>query len=116
MAALNAIGVMPISKWAEYAEKLNEKIKEKIKNNIFAERESQPRIIVTGSPIIFPNFKLPLLIEESGWFLIGDETCMGERTLYDTVVVTEPNFDGIMRVLANIYIKPCTCPSFFDNR
>lgn len=41
---------------------------------------------------------------------------MGERTLYDTVVVTEPSFDGIMRALANRYIKPCTCPSFSDNK
>jgi len=116
MVVLNAIGIMPIAKWAEYTEKLNEEIEERIRNNVFAERESQPRIVVTGSPIIFPNFKLPLLIEQSGGFLIGDETCMGERTLYDPVVVTESSFDGIMRALANRYIKPCTCPSFSDNR
>ncbi len=115
MAALNAIGIMPIEKWAKYAEELNKELEERIKDNIFTERENQPRIVITGSPIIFPNFKLPLLIEQSGGFLIGDETCMGERSLYDPVVITEPSFDGIMRALANRYIKPCTCPSFSDN-
>ena len=31
-----------------------------------ASKENRPRILITGSPIVFPNFKIPLLIEEMG--------------------------------------------------
>lgn len=72
-------------------------------------------ILVTGSPIAFPNVKIPLLIEEMGGILAADETCMGERGLYDPVSVIDPTFDGMMRALASRYTKPCTCPVFVDN-
>lgn len=47
---------------------------------------------------------------------MADETCMGERSLYDPLVITDRNLDGMMRALANRYIRPCTCPSFVENR
>ena len=47
--------------------------------------------------------------------LVGDETCMGERSLYDPTVVVDQSFDGLMRSLANRYTRPCTCPTFVDN-
>lgn len=71
--------------------------------------------MVTGSPIIFPNIKIPLLIEEMGGSLVADETCMGERSLYDPAVVVDQSFDGMMRALANRYTRPCTCPTFVNN-
>lgn len=72
--------------------------------------------MVTGSPIAFPNMKIPLLIEEMGGILAADETCMGERGIYDPTVVIDKSFDSMMRALANRYIRPCTCPVFSDNR
>ena len=81
-----------------------------------AVRENQPRILLTGSPVVFPNFKLPLLIEEMGGLLAADETCMGERGLYDPPAVVDRSVDGMMRALANRATRPCTCPSFTDNK
>lgn len=115
MAVMNAYSYMPANMWAEQMHRLNEEMKLRLEQGHFVSRKNQPRILVTGSPIAFPNIKVPLLIEEMGGVLAADETCMGERGLYDPVSVIDASFDGMMRALASRYTKPCTCPVFVDN-
>ena len=73
------------------------------------------RVMLGGSPIIWPNWKVPLLIEESGGMIIADELCSGSRTMHDAVVVEEWTLDGMLTALADRYLMPCTCPSFTPN-
>lgn len=115
MAVMNAYSYMPVETWTEQMHRLNGEMRARLEKKVFVSRPNQPRILVTGSPIVFPNFKIPLLIEEMGGILAADETCMGERGLYDPVSVIDPGFDGMMRALASRYTKPCTCPVFVDN-
>lgn len=115
MSVMNAYSYMPANVWAEHMHSLNKEMKLRLEQEHFVSRKNQPRILVTGSPIAFPNIKVPLLIEEMGGVLAADETCMGERGLYDPVSVIDPGFDGMMRALASRYTKPCTCPIFVDN-
>lgn len=115
MAVMNAYSYMPVNLWAKQMHRLNEELKLRLSQGRFVSRKNQPRILVTGSPIAFPNIKVPLLIEEMGGVLAADETCMGERGLYDPVSVIDASFDGMMRSLASRYTKPCTCPVFVDN-
>ena len=61
---------------------LNDELETRVLPHQMASKENRPRILITGSPIVFPNFKLPLLIEEMGGALVADETCMGERGMY----------------------------------
>lgn len=116
LAVMNAYAYMPAAHWARQMHRLNEELSLRLKQKQFVDQGRKPRILLTGSPIAFPNLKLPLLIEEMGGLLVGDETCMGERSLYDPAAVIDQSFDGMMRALANRYIRPCTCPTFADNR
>lgn len=115
LSVMNAYSYMPVSLWAEQMHRLNGEMKQRLEQGRFVSRKNQPRILVTGSPIAFPNIKVPLLIEEMGGVFAADETCMGERGLYDPVSVIDPSFDGMMRALASRYTKPCTCSVFVDN-
>lgn len=115
LAVMNTFSYMPVQSWARQMHRLNEEMLERLAQKRYVGKEKNPRILVTGSPMIFPNIKIPLLIEEMGGILVGDETCMGERGLYDPVVVEDKSFRGMMRALAGRYIRPCTCPSFIDN-
>lgn len=115
MSIMNAYSYMPVELWTKQMHRLNTELKLRLEKNNFVGRQNQPRILVTGSPIAFPNIKIPLLIEEMGGILAADETCMGERGLYDPVSVIDPTFNGMMRALASRYTKPCTCPVFVDN-
>lgn len=116
MAAMNAFAYMPPLEWAGCMRQLNDELEERLKQERFAAKANRPRILVTGSPIMYPNLKIPLLIEEMGGMLAADETCMGERELYDPLTVTDRSFSGMMRALAGRYTRPCTCPTFTDNQ
>lgn len=116
MAAMNAISYTHISLWTRYMHNLCDEIEAKAKRGEMASKENRPRILITGSPIVFPNFKIPLLIEEMGGALAADETCMGERGAYDPPAIVDQSTDGIMRALANKSTRPCTCPTFVDNK
>lgn len=116
MAAMNAISYTHISLWTRYMHNLCDEIEAKAKRGEMASKENRPRILITGSPIVFPNFKIPLLIEEMGGALVADETCMGERGAYDPPAIVDQSTDGIMRALANKSTRPCTCPTFVNNK
>jgi len=116
MAVMNAYAYMSAEDWAAQMHRLNAEMEGRLQRKQFVGKENQPRILITGSPITFPNIKVPLLIEQMGGRLVADETCLGERALYDPVAVMDNSFDGMMRALAGRYTRPCNCPVFVDNR
>jgi benzoyl-CoA reductase/2-hydroxyglutaryl-CoA dehydratase subunit BcrC/BadD/HgdB len=115
MAIMNAYSYDRIDRWGNALRLLNNELEMNLARGEFVSKSKNPRILLTGSPVIFPNIKVPLLIEEMGGIVVADETCMGDRGLYDPVAVVDPSMDGMMRALANRYILPCTCPTFVDN-
>lgn len=115
MAVMNALSVMPIEEWTTALKYLNDELEERLQQEFTITRKKLPKLLLTGSPIAFPNIKLPLLIEETGGALVADETCMGERFLYDPLAVWDQSFDGYMRAMATRSIRPCTCPTFWDS-
>lgn len=74
-----------------------------------------PRILLTGAPIIWPNWKLPKIIEKAGGSIVAEELCSGARVFYDPVKVDEPTTDDMLRALAERYSLACTCPCFVPN-
>lgn len=115
MAIMNASAYMPAASWADALHGVNAELAARARRGETVTNKQLPRILLTGSPIVFPNLKIPLLIEEMGGIVAGDETCMGERGLYDPPVITDNSFDGMMRALANQALRPCPCPTFADN-
>lgn len=115
LAVMNALSVMPLDAWTEALEVLNDELEARVRAHAVITNKKLPRLLLTGSPVTFPNVKLPLLIEEMGGFLAADETCMGERFLYDPLAVCDQSFDGYLRALATRAIRPCTCPTFWDS-
>ena len=115
MTMLNAAAYMPADAWAAAMHAVNAELTQKASAGGTVTNKKLPRILLTGSPIVFPNVKIPLLIEEMGGIVAGDETCMGERGMWDPAVITDDSFDGMMRALANRALRPCPCPTFADN-
>jgi len=74
-----------------------------------------PRLLVTGAPIIWPNWKVPEIIEEAGGAIVAEELCSGARVFYDPVRVDEPTTHDMLRALADRYSLACTCPYFAPN-
>lgn len=115
LTMLNAAAYMSAERWAAAMHTVNAELRRKAAAGETVTTKKLPRILLTGSPIVFPNVKIPLLIEEMGGIVAGDETCMGERGMWDPAVIVDDCFDGMMRALANRALRPCPCPTFADN-
>ena len=111
---LNAYTYMRPDQWAENVKTLNRELEARIASGEGRIRKNTPRIMLTGSPMIFPNVKVPYLIENAGGLVVADETCIGERGYSDVPVINEHTMDGLIRALAVKAIRPCTCPIFVD--
>ncbi len=105
-----------IERWTLSMKKLNKELERKVKNKEYITNARSPRILLTGSPSIFPNLKIPLLIESLGGVIVAEEFCSTSRMLYDTVAVDEWFMYDMVPALADRYLKPCTCPNFTPNK
>ncbi|MDP2795813.1 MAG: double-cubane-cluster-containing anaerobic reductase [Sulfurisoma sp.] len=111
----NAYFFDDIERWTASVEALNIELAQREKDGFCAAQKKAPRILFTGSPPIFPNLKLPLVIEEAGGVVVVDETCSANRMLYDMTSVDEWLVNDMVDSLADKYLKPCTCPIFTNN-
>jgi len=68
----------------------------------------RPRLLLAGSPMIWPNFKVPELVEETGGLIVGDDFCSRASRLEAPDVQPAPLRD-MLRALAVRALEPCTC-------
>lgn len=78
-------------------------------------RESGPRMILTGTPVAIPNWKVPHIIESSGAVVVAEELCTGLRYYENTVPETGENIDQMVDFIASRYLD-INCACFTPNR
>ena len=74
-----------------------------------------PRLLLTGSPIIWPNYKILDIVEKTGMTIAVDQTCAGTWHLYEPVEVEENSMKGLLEAIAERYLLPSVCPCFTAN-
>lgn len=104
-----------IERWTQNLKRLNEELKGMVAKGESVAEPDAPRIMLAGSPINWPNWKIPDLIEESGGIIVADELCSSTRVLSSPVVVDEYTIRGMKEATAERYLFPCTCPCFSPN-
>ncbi|OPX96477.1 MAG: R-phenyllactate dehydratase beta subunit [Syntrophorhabdus sp. PtaB.Bin006] len=69
-----------------------------------------PRVLISGSPMAIPNWKLHAVVEGSGAVVVGEESCVGERnfsTLFDR---SFSSVDETIDAIADRYMTiNCAC-------
>jgi benzoyl-CoA reductase/2-hydroxyglutaryl-CoA dehydratase subunit BcrC/BadD/HgdB len=73
------------------------------------------RVFIAGSPVFFPGFKLPLLMEDAGLSVAGDDLCSSGRIFPGNVSLSDTSEFGMLSALAERYHHGCLCPTFADN-
>ena len=111
----NAFFFDKIDSWIDATEKLIQELEQRAAQNIHVGGKISPRIVYTGSPPIFPNYKIPLIIESSDAVIVADETCSSNRMFNDMAAVDEWNLYDMMDSISDKYLKACTCPVFSKN-
>ncbi len=100
------------ARWMEKVKLLIEELKNNIKNNKVVAKETSPRIIMTGSPLIWPNMKLLHTIEESGAVVVADDSCACGQYFYNPVELEEWSMKAMIEALGDKYLLPVVCPVF----
>jgi benzoyl-CoA reductase/2-hydroxyglutaryl-CoA dehydratase subunit BcrC/BadD/HgdB len=111
----NAFFFDKIDGWIAGCEKLVKELEQRVQDEVHVAGKISPRIVYTGSPPIFPNYKIPMIIEESDAIIVADETCSSNRMFNDRVAVDEWFVNDMVDSLADKYLKACTCPVFSKN-
>ncbi|MDH5716194.1 MAG: double-cubane-cluster-containing anaerobic reductase [Spirochaetia bacterium] len=111
----NAYFVDEVESWTSALKNLNDELEKRVNKNFSIVNQKTPRFLFTGSPPIFPNMKIPLLVEEAGGLIAVDEVCSSSRLLYDMPAYDEGALYDMIPAIADCYLKPCTCPCFVPN-
>lgn len=69
-----------------------------------------PRIMITGTPMAIPNWKLHHVVENSGAAVVVEESCTGTRYFENAVDESGTTIDEQIQALAERYMKTnCAC-------
>jgi benzoyl-CoA reductase/2-hydroxyglutaryl-CoA dehydratase subunit BcrC/BadD/HgdB len=104
-----------IERWTAKVETLCDELEARTTSTQWVGTGDEARVLLAGSPIVWPNWKVPNIVEESGGVIVLDELCTGDRVLGDPVVVDEGTLRDMVRAVAERYFFPCTCPCFSPN-
>ena len=73
-----------------------------------------PRLMISGTPMTIPNWKIPHIIETSGGSVVVEESCTGQR--YFRELVDESNDDTMTAIADRYFATDCACFSPNDER
>ncbi len=95
---------------AEMANKLADELEQRIKDGISVVEEGTKRILITGTPLAVPNWKLHNIIENSGAVVVCEEMCTGTRYFENLVDESKTTLDEQFMALSERYMKTnCAC-------
>lgn len=72
--------------------------------------EEAPRIVISGTPLAIPNWKVPHLVESAGAVIVAEELCTGLRYFQNLVPEDGAGIPEIVAGIANRYLQTnCAC-------
>ncbi len=96
---------------------LCDELETRIKNDIFVAPKGTIRLMVSGTPMALPNWKLHNIIEKSGAVIVNEESCIGTRYYKDTIATDGASMDDMLTKLTERYMRiDCSCFTPNDDR
>ncbi len=95
---------------AEMCNKLADELEQRIAEGVSAMPAGSKRILITGTPLAVPNWKLHHIIETCGAVVACEEMCTGTRYFENLVDEGQTTLEGQFRALSERYMKNnCAC-------
>lgn len=95
---------------AEKANNLADELEKRVADGVSVFPAGTKRLLLTGTPLAVPNWKLHHVIETSGAAVVCEEMCTGTRYFENLVDETQTTLDGQFKALSNRYMKNnCAC-------
>ena len=98
------------ARFTQMTNKLCDELEQRIQDGVSVVKEGTKRILLTGTPLAVPNWKLHNIIETSGAVVVCEEMCTGTRYFENLVDETKTTIDEQIDALANRYMGiNCAC-------
>ncbi|MDD6612590.1 MAG: double-cubane-cluster-containing anaerobic reductase [Clostridiales bacterium] len=95
---------------AQMTNRLADELEQRIQDGVSVFPEGTKRIMVTGTPMAIPNWKLHHIIETSGAAVVCEETCTGTRYFERLVDESRETLEEQYQALAERYMGiNCAC-------
>ena len=104
-------------RFTEMTNKLCDELEERVRQGTGVAEKGSTRILISGSPMAIPNWKLHSIIEGSGAVVVGEESCVGERNHRDLLDENFSSIDEALEKIASRYLGiNCACFTPNDER
>ena len=95
---------------AQMCNKLADELDKRIEDGVAVFPAGTKRILLTGTPLAIPNWKLHHIVETSGAAVVCEEMCTGTRYFENLVADDSKTLDEAYMALAQRYMKTnCAC-------
>jgi benzoyl-CoA reductase/2-hydroxyglutaryl-CoA dehydratase subunit BcrC/BadD/HgdB len=89
---------------------LCDELQDRAMRGIGVVEKGSPRILISGSPMAIPNWKVHSIIEGSGGVVVGEESCVGERNHRNLLDENFASIDEALEKIASRYLGiNCAC-------
>ena len=103
------------TRFTQMTNKLCDELEKRVEEGVSVFPEGTKRILLTGTPLAIPNWKIHNIIETSGGAVVCEEMCTGARYFENLVDETQTDLDGQIDALANRYMG-INCACFTPNK
>lgn len=98
------------ARFTQMTNKLCDELDQRVKEGVGVFAKGAKRILLTGTPLAIPNWKLHHIVETSGGAVVCEEMCTGTRYFENLVDEDQTALDGQLEALARRYMNiNCAC-------
>lgn len=98
------------ARFAEMTNQLCDELDKRVENGVSVVADGTKRIMLTGTPLAIPNWKLHNIVETSGGAVVCEEMCTGTRYFENLVDESQTTVEGQIQALAERYMNiNCAC-------
>lgn len=123
ISGLDALLVNQISfyddpeRFTRMTNQLCDELEERVRRGEGVSAKGAPRVLISGSPMAIPNWKIHAIIEGSGAVVVGEESCIGERNHRDLLDEDFTGVDDALEKMSHRYLGiDCACFTPNDER
>jgi len=103
------------TRFAEMTNKLCDELNKRVEDGVSVVADGTKRIMLTGTPLAIPNWKLHNIVETSGGAVVCEEMCTGTRYFENLVDESQTTVEGQIQALAERYMN-INCACFTPNK
>lgn len=98
------------SRFAQKLEALCNELEARVHDGVGVAPVDAPRVMISGTPMALPNWKVHNVVEAAGAVVVNEESCIGTRYFKDLIDEDAGTMEELLEKLTDRYMKiDCSC-------